>query len=552
MRELEAPIGRAWRRMRLQRFLTVLVWSLLATLSLAAVAIAVDRFSAVRLPGAWWLPLAVGSGLAVLAAALIAAFSGPSWMDAAVAIDRAFGLNERLSTALTLPADLRETAAGRALTQDAIQHVEALDIASRFGLARPRLAWIPVVPALLAAGFAALPEDLLSRAAAAATGTKPPQVTKKADPKAVKQAMIAASKKLEAKKKALDGVQATETARLVAELQKAVEDLAKSPPADKQQAMVQLNKLADAVKERQKQLGSAEEMSRQLEQLKDLGRGGPADSFAKELAKGEYQKAAEQLKQLSDKLAKGELSEAQKQQLQQQLGDMKKQLEQMANQQQRREQLEEALKQGKISQETYEQQKAKLQQQGQQLQKLQEMAQQLGEAQKQMNQGDMQKAAETLGASQQQLQEMAQAAQQLEALDGAMADLQEAKNGMNGEGSNQMGEGLEGSNMLGQGSRPGSGNGLGRGRGQGDRPVAPDDTAAFDSKVRQQITRGKAILGGLSDPSKQVRGESVLEGQGQVEAAASAAAEALSDQKIPGEYKKHVQGYFDRVRKGGD
>ncbi len=552
MREFDGPIGRAWRRMRLQRFLGVLVWCALAGLSLGAVAVAVVRFSPLSLPGAWWLPLAVGAALAVLAAALIAALSGPSRHDAAVAIDHAFGLNERLSTALALPDAVRQSPVGQALVQDAIRHVEALDIGSRFGLTRPRLAWIPIVPALLALGLAALPEDLLGRALAAAGTARKPEA-KKVDKQAVQRAMLATSKRLEEKKKALTGVEATETAKLVAELQKAVEDLAKSPPADKQQAMVQLNKLADAVKERQKELGQAEQMSRQLEQLKDLGKGGPADSFAKELAKGDYQKAAEQLKQLGEKLAKGELSEPQKEQLKQQLGAMKQQLEQMANQEQRQQQLKEALEKGQISKEMFEQQMAKLQQQSQQMQQLQGLASKLGEAQKQMAQGDMKKAAEALGTSEQQLKEMAQAMQQLEALDGAMADLQDAKNGMNGEGSSQIGEGLEGSNLLGQGNRPGgTGNGMGRGRGQGDRPEAPDDTAAYDSKVRQQITKGKAILGGFSDPSKQVRGESLLEIQGQVEAAAGAAAEALTDQKIPGEYKKHVQGYFDRVRKGGN
>src|SRR5262245_18663084 len=104
--------------MRLQRFATALVWCLVACLALAAAAIATVRLTAWNAPWAWWAPLAAGGGLAVVVAAAIALLTGPSRVDAAVAIDHAFQLNERLSTALTLPADLRETPAGRALLAD--------------------------------------------------------------------------------------------------------------------------------------------------------------------------------------------------------------------------------------------------------------------------------------------------------------------------------------------------------------------------------------------------------------------------------------------------
>src|SRR5262245_28421375 len=115
VRAFERPIGRVFRRLRFQRFLAALVWSLAATLTIAAVAIAVERFLGRPLPGPDWAPFAVAGGVALIASAFIALFSGPSRVDAAVAIDRAFHLNERLSTTLTLPTDLRETPAGRAL-----------------------------------------------------------------------------------------------------------------------------------------------------------------------------------------------------------------------------------------------------------------------------------------------------------------------------------------------------------------------------------------------------------------------------------------------------
>jgi hypothetical protein len=47
-----------------------------------------------------------------------------------------------------------------------------------------------------------------------------------------------------------------------------------------------------------------------------------------------------------------------------------------------------------------------------------------------------------------------------------------------------------------------------------------------------------------------VKGASVLEIQETVEAASEQAAEALTNQKIPSSIRRHVQGYFDQIRKG--
>jgi hypothetical protein len=533
--------------MRLQRFVSAWVWCLAGSLAIAAVVVGLEKFGLVAVPGAWWWSLAAGGALATVVAAAIALATGPDRVEAAVAIDRRFGLNERLSTALTLPADLRETPAGRALVADAIRHVDDLDIGSQFGLRRPRLAWVPVVPLLVAAALAYLPEDLLPRAAAA---TKLKEAAKTLEKESVKKALASVSKKLEEKKKQLDKVEAAETGKLMAELQQAVDKLAKAPPAEKEKALVEMNKLADALKERQKQLGDSEQISRQLQQLEELGQTGPADEFAKDLAKGDFARAAEQVKKLREKLAKGELSEKEKEQLQKQLGEMQKRLQEMANMDQRKQQLKDALAKGQISQENFDQQMAKLQQQAEDMQKLGQLAQQLAQAQEKMSQGEMQKAAEALGLGQEQLEQMAQAVQELETLDSALADLQDAKNGMAGDGMNQLGDQLQGMNSLGQGNRPGNGNGTGRGRGQGDRPEAPDNTSGYDTRVRQQIGKGRAIMTGLADPSKQVKGESILADQATVEAAAGAAAEALTEQKIPSESKHHVSDYFDKLRKG--
>src|SRR3954470_334048 len=132
VRELEKPIGRVWRRLRFQRFLSAAVWCWGGTLALVAVLIAVERGVGHPLPGPGWLPFAIAGSVGLAVAAVFALAGGPTRIDAAVAIDRVFHLNERLSTALTLPGELRESPAGRALVADAIKHVATLDLGSEF------------------------------------------------------------------------------------------------------------------------------------------------------------------------------------------------------------------------------------------------------------------------------------------------------------------------------------------------------------------------------------------------------------------------------------
>jgi hypothetical protein len=544
VREFDKPIGRVWRRLRLQRFLAALIWCWGACLALTAAAIAAEKLTHRPLPGADWWPFAIAGGVGLVVAALFALLTGPSRVDAAVAIDRAFGLNERLSTALTLPEDLRETAAGRALIADTIRHVDRLDVGAKFGLRLPRRAWVPLVPGALAVGLLFVPE--WSQKTAKAGGKAAEPLNKEAAAKINK----ALSKSIAQQREKLDKNAFAETEKLLAEIEKAAEKLSKSPPAEKDKAMVEYNKLTDALKERQKQLGDTQQIGKQLQQLKEMSAGGPADQFAKDLARGDFQKAAQEVKKLQEQLASGKMSEADKKALQEQLGEMKQQLEKLANLEERKKQLDQAYKNGGLTKEQYEQQMAKLNDQAKDLQKLQQLAQKLAQAQQGLQKGDMKKAADALGMSQQQLQEMAKAAQEIESIDQALADIQDAKNGMNGEGMNQLGEGLDGANQLGMGERMGNGNGLGRGRGRGDRPEIPDDVASYNTKVKQQYGKGKAVLEGFAPPSKQIAGDSVITVQEAIESAPGLAAEALSNQKVPKNVEKHVLGYFDQIRKG--
>jgi hypothetical protein len=544
VRELERPIGQVWRRLRFQRFLGALVWCWAVGLALVAMALAVEKLGR-PLPGADWLPFAIAGAVGLVLAALIAILTGPSRVDAAVAIDRAFHLNERLSSTLTLPNDLRETSAGRALVADTIRHVSDLDIGSKFGLRMPRRAWVPLIPALVALGVLFVPE-LSQRLAVAKSSTE-----QKVERQIVGEKAKALGKKIAAQRKELDKNEFAETEKLLAEIEKATSQMAKAPPAEKDKALIEMNKLSDALKDRQKQLGSAEKIAQQLQQLKEMSSNGPADDFAKDLAKGDFKEAAKQLQKLQEKLLSGKMSEEEKKALKGQLGEMQKKMEQLANLDQRKKQLEEARKNGGLTEKQYQQEMAKLQEQSKNLKQLKELASQLGQAKDMMDQGKMQKAAEALGMSQEELKQLAKQAQEIEALDGALADLQDAKNGMTGDGMNQLGSQLDGMNGMGYGmnNRKG-GMGLGRGRGQGDRPEAPDNTASYNTKVKQQFNKGKAILEGFAPPTQQMKGESLIEAQASIEAGEGIDAQALSNQKVPKSVQRHILNYYDQINKG--
>ena len=541
MRELETPIGRVWRRLRFQQFLAALTWCWCATLALVALTLLAEKLTHRALAGPGWLPFAVAGGIGLAAAATIALLTGPSRVDAAVAIDRTFHLDERLSTVLTLSDSLRDTPAGRALLADTIRHVSGLDVRPAFGPRLPRLAWIPIVPALLAVALLIAPELSQKRAQARLTEAK-------LDKKVVTEQSQVLGKKIASQRQELDKTKFPEADKLLAQIEKATEELAKAPPAQKDKALVELNKVTDALKEREKQLGSTEQLMRQLQQLKNVAASGPAEQFARDLAKGDFQKAASALKQLQEKLKSGQLTEAEKKQLKEQLGDMARQLQKLANLDERRKQLEDALKNGGLTKQQFEQEMAKLNQQAQGLQKLSQLASRLDQAQMQLSQGDMKKAADTLGMSEQELSEMAKNLRELDTLDSALAELAECKNGMcNGDGANQLGDSFG----LNQGfSNRRGGKGMSRGRGFGDRPEAPDKTAEYSTKVKQQLGKGKAFAEGTAPSNTPVKGQSVIDIQGEVQAGTGNAADALTNQKVPRNVEKHIRGYFDQINKG--
>ncbi len=115
------------------------------TLLVAAAFVAVDKYYPLGLEAWAWPALAVVAG--IVAAALVAWLRGESELDAAIKIDRRFGLAERVSSAYALCDADRDTPMGEALMADAVGAIARLDIAPGFRLSLSRAAFLPLVPA---------------------------------------------------------------------------------------------------------------------------------------------------------------------------------------------------------------------------------------------------------------------------------------------------------------------------------------------------------------------------------------------------------------------
>lgn len=143
-------VRRARARLVLSRFRQLFVYYLAGAWAAAAVVSAASR------PG--FIPLLVGffaAGVAgILAAAVHALVARPSPRTAALALDRASGLRERLSTAILVRSSASPV--DRAVVEDAVRAAPAADPAL-IPLSRVRRGWWPAIPPLVFVASLAVP-----------------------------------------------------------------------------------------------------------------------------------------------------------------------------------------------------------------------------------------------------------------------------------------------------------------------------------------------------------------------------------------------------------
>jgi len=541
MDKLNQKVRVARRRLALQRFIKLLPWCCFVALLFAVALIGVNKYYPLGLQE--WAWPAIGLTAGVLSAAALVWLRGQTVLDAALEIDRRFGLKERVSSAYALSPEVRESPIGQALVDDAIRGVSSIEVSEKFRLSVNRWAMLPLAPAIAALLVAVFLNPTTEAPKAGAETVVARQQVKKATEVLNRQI---AERREEAREKNLKA-----TEELLTKLEQGSKQLSKGDD-DKRQAMVKLNDLGKEIEKRQQELKAGEKLKEQLEQLKNLAKG-PADKLADALRNGDIKEAAKELKALKEQLQNGKLNEEQKEQLAKQLENMAEKIKGMAEKQEKmaddlKKQIAEKRAAGKGKEaEALEKKLQKLAENAPQQQKLKEMAQQLGDCAQCAKNGDGKGAAEALAKMEAQMDEMLDQMDESELLNEAMDQLADAKDAMACKECN--GEGCGACN--GNGDKPGRGRGLGRGQGSGERPENENKTSTYDTKVKQQTGRGAAVITDRVD-GPNTKGRVEQEIQTQFESVKGASADPLADTKLPRGYREHARKYFDSLREGED
>lgn len=550
MEQILVQVKRAQRRLTRQLFVNRLLMCLFVGVAIAVVAIAVPKVVVVaNLPADWhWYCLGGGLIAGLLSATLWTAISHRSELDAAIELDTRFGLRERIASTLSLPDAEVETPAGRALMSDALRSIRNVEVQQRFPLQLERRTWLPLVFATLAFVMVSLVDNQQAQ-----SGPDPD-----ADQRA-KEQVDAATKKLrerliERRKQAAEkGLKEAEG--LFRELEKESDKLAKASDVDRKKALVKLNDLAKQLEKRRDKLGGDKQLRKQLENMKNLSKG-PADKMFEAMKKGDWQAAQQELKKLQEKLAKGELSEEDKQNLSKQMEQLQKKMaEAQAERKQAMEdlkkQIEKQKQQGNMQRAGELQQKLdQMQQQKQQMKMMQQMAQKAAECQQCMKQGDQAGAAQAMQSMMQSMEQMQQQMSETEMLDAAMDQLQMAKDSMNC--SECQGSGCQSCMSMAMSdkfSEKMGGKGMGAGRGSGPRPDEKNNVNFRDSRVRQKPGKGSMVLEGEADGPNfrgQV-GESIKQ---EMSASAAEPADPTVVEQLPKSRREHAEEFFNLLRDG--
>lgn len=423
LRRIHSLVLRARRRQAMQLALAWLPCCLAIALLLLTTWFALEPQLPVRLLP--WVAPAAAVTITFLGTALAVWLRMPSRLNAALALDRAFGLQERMTTAISLDADLRTSPAGMALLDDARKHLDGLDVPRRFPLKTSGREWLApagAVAALLVASFFPWTPGL-GRAPELAASTSP--AVMKIEPlqlQAIKQAN-------EERRQRIKDIDDEKLKELQAEFDKLVASLDKlDKPADAQMTLQDVTKLAEQVQKRQEELAKSQEMKRKLQGDDSLKQqqDGPTKDLQKALSQGDMNKAKEEIEKLAEKLKNKKLSDEEKKKLAEGLKDLKDKLKELADQKKKME----ALAKSNLDPETKQQEMQKLQQQMEGMKDLAKLAEMMQKAQQNLERGDNEQALNDLNDLADQLKEMGLDEKALSELELAESELEEIKEGL--------------------------------------------------------------------------------------------------------------------------
>jgi hypothetical protein len=503
-----------------------------------------------------WVGGSVGAGF--LTAIIWTFCVRRSSLEAAIEIDRRFGLKERVSSTLALGPEERDTDIGKALVSDTARRVERIDVKDKFRLSPSLRNALPLVPALVVVALAFLPNAVMKKTEASNTLSEQQKSV-------VNKKIVTLQKMLQQQQAEKKGDDTNlKDGEFKQELAKKLGELASKENVERKESMMKINDLAQEIEKKKKEFGGAEELKKELGKLKEIEKG-PADKFAEALKEGDLGKAQEELKKLVEAAKKGELKEDDKKALAKQLEKIKEQIEQKKQQRdQVKKELEEEVKKKMAAgdQEGAEKAQQKLdqmkQQEAQAQQKMEQMAQKLGECAKCMKEGGKegdQKAGQKMDQLAKDLKDLEKELKEVENLDEMLDQLADAKEAMQGDGDDGKkgqpkdgeGEGEDGKD----GNEKGEpGKGMNKGRGQGERPEEENKTSFYDSRVADEARKdGKSVKIGDAT-GKNAKGKTTIEIRQAIKSNLGKDPDAQEETALPREQREHSKQYFERFRKG--
>lgn len=558
MNAIHSQVRRARRRLVLARFASLACRGLGVAWSFAAIAILSRAIWVLPVEARLWdWGWILGSTLFGLGVAIVGAYwSAPTLARAAAEVDIRFGLQERLSSALTLPEAVRETEIGQALVADAEQRAEPIDVRDRFSIAPDRLGWLPLLPAaMLLLGLflpPAVPESLDPQATALAARTDQ-----------VKAASAALKQKLQQKRQQAEQAGLKEAAAFFKKLEGELDKVAAKATLDPKETMVAMNDLKKQLDERREQLGSPEQLRQALAKLPEVEQG-PMKDLSKAIREGDFAEAQKQLESLAKQLGDESLAAEQREELQKQIESLRDQIAKETERtaqakSQLQQQIERARAEGRTEDEAkLRQQLAQVESQAKQNQSLQQLAETMNRAAESMSQGKAGEASAAMQDLADQMGQMREDQEQWEDLQDALDSLAQSKQQMRCESCSGrgcpacQGQGQADAMAAGNSDSEGTGkpgNGLGRGTGQGERPEEATETGTYDTQVRSKPQAGPGIIAGLADGPNR-KGVSREEIKNAVMGAISDQVDPLENQTLPRVERDHARDYFDRLRQG--
>ena len=523
----------------------------------------------------WDLTFMIAAGVSLVSAVIWSLARKPDQDQVARTLDDRAGLRETISTALCV--DQQSDSWSKAIVSDASYQAKRVVIKDTLPIESPKHWPMPIAAALALLAIWWVPQSDITGLLA----KKQLQTEQLAQIEEVK-ATVNDTRKMIEEIKAQTGIDLESDGDDAADELTPQETQFVDPEEIARSAIKELTNLSDKLDDQRNDEDGAtfdaiKDMTRQL----NTPEPGAVSEMSRAMARGEFGEAQKKLKELSESLNDGSMSEEQQKQAAKQLDAMKDQLEKLAqNRQSLEEQLKaagvseqqakqlatdpdavkKALEKAGASQEQIEQLTKAAQSQQRASDAASSMAQAMGQMAAGMKQGDQSEMAQGLESMSGQLSNMEMMQQEMQSLESAMnqtsqqlAKLSECSGGdCSGDGQG-FGENAQlGSNgQFKEGSSQGFGKGSGGpGKGMGAGPDAQaTDYMLKKERADVQTTDGGPVIASTMVQGSQIRGESTATFSQAVTSATTQAAEAIETKRVPRKHEAAVQQYFGTLDK---